>query len=494
MTNLSIINLSSDGTAEIQYPLTLNPANQFASLELFGRASNVVVKDQEGNLVKSYLQENLKEVEIDSSGLLGATLYYNTSDLTKKSGREWTFDLISPIRTSIILPNNSLVSSWGMQNPLMITQSQNRNIITFDQGNITVRYSIVEPAPTKDEAIISIDSTQVAIQEIKDKNPGIRLTDAEKVLQQAISAKDSRQYQRAIDLGNVAKALVSNITKEYDGIQSEIKKAELLLTGDMGGNSTSKEYESLLTNAKNEFTNGSYAKSKDLLKELLKKYNSAQYESGGKNLLPYTETYPYTIPSIVAVVFVVVVVAVVIAVAVIYVKYKKNLSVVRISKTNNMLKENLQDKTILTDPNNFDNHSNLNSKEKDVVLPLKDSIFTSTNLPIYEVREWEKTAPAAPATGGPNIPPFLSMVERAIGERPHLKHEDKQVLRFIAEKGGTAFESEIRNKFILPKTTLWRLVKRLERENLVMIRKAGVQNLIELRYDNSEDNGDDQNI
>jgi len=54
-------------------------------------------------------------------------------------------------------------------------------------------------------------------------------------------------------------------------------------------------------------------------------------------------------------------------------------------------------------------------------------------------------------------------------------------INFIAEKGGEAFESEIRDRFDLPKTTVWRLVKRLAREELVEIKKAGGQNLIRIR-------------
>jgi uncharacterized membrane protein len=64
-----------------------------------------------------------------------------------------------------------------------------------------------------------------------------------------------------------------------------------------------------------------------------------------------------------------------------------------------------------------------------------------------------------------------------------LRLEDQQVLRFLAEKEGAAFESEIRGNFKLPKTTIWRLVKRLEREELVEIRKAGGQNLIKLKFE-----------
>jgi uncharacterized membrane protein len=83
-----------------------------------------------------------------------------------------------------------------------------------------------------------------------------------------------------------------------------------------------------------------------------------------------------------------------------------------------------------------------------------------------------------------------SILSRIVGnilvEKPHLRPEDQEVLKFLAEKEGAAFESEIRSKFELPKTTIWRLVKRLEREELVEIRKAGGQNLIKLRFEDKQ--------
>jgi hypothetical protein len=78
------------------------------------------------------------------------------------------------------------------------------------------------------------------------------------------------------------------------------------------------------------------------------------------------------------------------------------------------------------------------------------------------------------------------IVGRIIEDRPHLRPEDQQVLKFLVEKEGAAFESEIRSKFQLPKTTIWRLVKRLEREELVEIRKAGGQNLIKLKFEDKQ--------
>ena len=74
-----------------------------------------------------------------------------------------------------------------------------------------------------------------------------------------------------------------------------------------------------------------------------------------------------------------------------------------------------------------------------------------------------------------------NFVSDAIRQKGNLKPEEKDILLYISEKEGAAFEGEIRNKFILPKTSLWRLIKRLERENLIEVTKIGGQNLIKLK-------------
>jgi uncharacterized membrane protein len=65
--------------------------------------------------------------------------------------------------------------------------------------------------------------------------------------------------------------------------------------------------------------------------------------------------------------------------------------------------------------------------------------------------------------------------------KPELRQEDKEMVSFISEKGGRVFESDLRKKFLLPRTTMWRAVKRLEREGIVEIEKVDQQNLIKLR-------------
>jgi len=67
-------------------------------------------------------------------------------------------------------------------------------------------------------------------------------------------------------------------------------------------------------------------------------------------------------------------------------------------------------------------------------------------------------------------------------EEAVLHTDDLQVLNFLREAGRPVTESEIREKFKeLPKTTVWRIVKRLEERGFVEIRKVGGQNRVSLR-------------
>ena len=54
-------------------------------------------------------------------------------------------------------------------------------------------------------------------------------------------------------------------------------------------------------------------------------------------------------------------------------------------------------------------------------------------------------------------------------------------MSFISANGGQAYESELRKKFLQPRTTMWRAVKRLERYGIVEIEKKELQNLVRLK-------------
>lgn len=71
--------------------------------------------------------------------------------------------------------------------------------------------------------------------------------------------------------------------------------------------------------------------------------------------------------------------------------------------------------------------------------------------------------------------------------RPDLREDDKQIVSFIFENGGQAKESELRKKFLQPRTTMWRAVKRLERYGVIEIEKKDQQNLVKLKDELEEE-------
>jgi len=77
-------------------------------------------------------------------------------------------------------------------------------------------------------------------------------------------------------------------------------------------------------------------------------------------------------------------------------------------------------------------------------------------------------------------------LETIFEKRPDLRDDDKEIVKFIFEKGGEALESELRKKFLQPRTTMWRAVKRLERNGVVEIEKKELQNLVRLKQEIEE--------
>ncbi|HEY5735778.1 MAG TPA: MarR family transcriptional regulator [Nitrosopumilus sp.] len=71
--------------------------------------------------------------------------------------------------------------------------------------------------------------------------------------------------------------------------------------------------------------------------------------------------------------------------------------------------------------------------------------------------------------------------------RPDIREDDKEIVKFISNNGGEALESELRKKFLQPRTTMWRAVKRLERNGIIEIEKKDLQNLVKLRKDVEEE-------
>jgi uncharacterized membrane protein len=71
-------------------------------------------------------------------------------------------------------------------------------------------------------------------------------------------------------------------------------------------------------------------------------------------------------------------------------------------------------------------------------------------------------------------------IEALFEDRPHLRLDDKEVIRFLSDNGGEAFAAEIRDRFNVPRTSLWRMIRRLEREEVVEVQSIGGQSLVRI--------------
>jgi uncharacterized membrane protein/plastocyanin len=81
-------------------------------------------------------------------------------------------------------------------------------------------------------------------------------------------------------------------------------------------------------------------------------------------------------------------------------------------------------------------------------------------------------------------------LNRIFAEKPYLRDDDKEAIRYLVEKGGVAYETEIKEKFNMPKTTVWRLVRRLERDGLVEVKKTNGHNIIRIKEEFATDGRD----
>jgi uncharacterized membrane protein len=71
-------------------------------------------------------------------------------------------------------------------------------------------------------------------------------------------------------------------------------------------------------------------------------------------------------------------------------------------------------------------------------------------------------------------------LDRLFEEHSHLRLDDKEVLRFLAESGGEIFAAELRERFNVPRTSLWRMIRRLEKEEVVEVATIGGQSLVKI--------------
>ncbi len=102
----------------------------------------------------------------------------------------------------------------------------------------------------------------------------------------------------------------------------------------------------------------------------------------------------------------------------------------------------------------------------------------------------KRQKPSAPTTGPQAAKTTAKSetadIEAVLKARPDIRDDDKEIVKFISDNGGQALESELRKKFLQPRTTMWRAVRRLERSGIVETEKKNMQNLVKLRKNTGE--------
>ncbi|MGI0058241.1 MAG: helix-turn-helix transcriptional regulator, partial [Nitrosotalea sp.] len=131
--------------------------------------------------------------------------------------------------------------------------------------------------------------------------------------------------------------------------------------------------------------------------------------------------------------------------------------------------------------NSSGNHTSVNPSDNLSIYLLIGGIVAAGAAAIIIMKKARSAKIIIPSTVPQNNDDIPSEKEIIYKLKPDLRQDDKEIIAFISEKGGQVYESELRKKFLMPRTTMWRAVKRLEREDVVEIEKIDQQNLIKLR-------------
>jgi hypothetical protein len=475
-TSSLFIALFANGEAVVEYNVGIeDPLAEEMQIKLFGDdIRDLIVVDYEDNVVEFNTGEMPNEIVLNRPNASNLKISYTTSDFLSKDRREWIFNLNSTTSLSVKLPPDSILTDPG-ENPSIVLVGD-QQILTYEPGNVRFVY-IIGTLGTEEQANIVITAAESTIAQINNNYPGIVMTSARDLLQRAIDARDDRRFTEAERLADQANDAAIATSREYVAAQEALANAEAQINSAAvdGSGLDNAATMQILQQANNEFAIGNYTEAR----------SSAQDAITALDDIPAQPEIPMPV-MIIAIAVAAAAVAGGIGTMVFFRKRRRTKLVPEVHKANDLPKANI-------------NNEDISSRAPAVFRSSNSVAPVKSKQDIVEVEEQEEV-PGSMEETTTSIPPMprtisdsqidssilLHIVHNILVERPHLRPEDQEVLKFLAEKEGAAFESEIRSKFQIPKTTVWRLVKRLEREELVEIRKAGGQNLIKLRFEDKQ--------
>jgi hypothetical protein len=460
------IALFATGDALVEYNVGINdPLAEHIKIKLFGDdISDLIVGDYADNAIQFQTGEAPNEIILNKPGTSNVKISYTTSHFLSKDRREWIFTLNSTIGFSVKLPPDSILTDPGVNPSIALVGDQ--QLLTYKPGNIRFVY-VIGTLGTEEQANIVINAAETSIVQVSSNYQGIVLTNARGLLQRAIDARDAGKFTDAEKLADQANDAAIAAGRDFDAAQKALTNAEAqinMAAADRRRDNAA--MQQMLEQANNEFASGNYVEAR----------NSAEQAITAINDTSTQPEFPL---------FLILAAAAAAAVigTIIFLRMRKHQSLLPQLHRRNK-------------PNSADD--NISKAEQQLFPRTTPSVPEVDQEQEREIQGHQDMAESLQETRINQIPSMISdspidisvlshIVGKILQEKPHLRPEDRQVLNYLVEKEGAAFESEIRSKFQLPKTTIWRLVKRLEREEVVEIRKASGQNLIKLRFENKED-------
>ena len=436
--NSIFIGILSNGDSIVQYDLRLkNNATQITLPLIGGYINEILVKNYSSKLLGYKFNSVTNEISINSQNESQLRITYQTPDLVSKQERQWRFFMNSPFPFTVKLPNDAVVTNLGEQSPSLIRKLGGQNLLSFDKGKILIDY-VIGYAGTREQAIISINSAELDLKNAESDHVGINLDDAKGILNNAKTAVNQSNYIDAERLANNASDLSRNLADSFETSKDVISNATHKVDDARAINKDTSEASQYLSLSNIEFSQGNYPKALEYATSAINSLDITKQEKISSS--PSSSIYIVLIPIAASVgVFM-------------FLKYKSKI-------IPNML-------SIRTGKNRPDSDLTTNY--------FKESGRTKEQPPMKEQINNDVTSQSY----------HRKLVADYIEQKGNLKPDEKEILFYLADKGGAAFEGEIRNKFILPKTSLWRLIKRLEREDMIEVTKIGGQNLIKLKYQN----------
>jgi uncharacterized membrane protein len=433
--NSIFIGILSNGDSIVQYDLRMKDNTTEITLPLIGgNISDILVKNYLSKYLGYTFNSVTNEIKINTQNESQLRITYQTPGLVNKQEREWSFFINSAFPFTVKLPNDAVVTNLGEQSPSLIRKLGGQNLLSFDKGKISIDY-VIGYAGTREQAIISISSAELDLAKAEDEHLGINLDEVKSILNTAKTAVNQSNFIEAERLANNASDISRSVAESFEASKDMISNATRKVEDAQAMNTDASQASEFISKSNIEFSQGNYPKALEYATLAVNSLDVTKKEQ--ISLSSSSSTFLFLIPLAASVGLFIIV------------KYRSkilpHLQSTRFKKdtldndlTPNTLKEN-----------------NLTEKQS----PMKEQI----NIDSSSQSDLHK------------------LVADVVKQKGNLKPEEREILFYISEKEGAAFEGEIRNKFILPKTSLWRLIKRLEREDLVEVTKIGGQNLIKLK-------------